>query len=431
MVRLADGTQWVAEESSLPEVRRRIAERFGRTMVLFDFNRDGRLDALLLGAVIRGETIQNVLLRNDGDGTFTDVTTSVGLAGPSRALGCAIADFDNDGHRDILLTGSNGVQLLRSTGAAGFADVTAQAGFDKIAGVCLGAAWCDIDQDSDLDLIVCRLADTADGARVVLNGKEAAGGRAEVWLNAGDAAPVPQGHEHPPLTVRFRRATEPPALLPQHALTGVVLSDLDADQDVDLLYLADGRSPALVLNDRLLRFTPADGFPAPTEHWNGGAVLDVNHDGRSDVVLLADGKKPVVLLSQSARVAGKTKDWFVPGDTNSPPLRQAVVADLDADGWADLVGVSAAGKFVFLHNDGENRLVDRPNALGVSLPDDLRAVAAADLDGDCHTDLLVWSAKQGLEAHRGGDNGNRTLRLELTGRHEREASRTKRGRRAG
>ncbi|HVK09221.1 MAG TPA: FG-GAP-like repeat-containing protein [Gemmataceae bacterium] len=420
-IQFAPDTRWTVESD---DVRRRLADRFGRTMVLLDYNRDGRLDVFLVAAVVRSGAVQNLLLRNDGDGVFTDVTPAAGLAGASRDLGCSVADFDNDGRRDLLLTGLDGVRLLRNSGTGAFIDVTALAGFDKIGGVCLGAAWCDIDQDSDLDLIVCRYADTAEGAVALLDGNEAPGGRSEVWLNTGDAAPVQEGSEHPPLTVRFRRATEPAPLFPQRPMTGLVLSDLDADLDVDLLYLADSRSPAAVLNDRLLRFRTADGFPAPAERWNGGAVLDVNHDGRSDVVLLTHGKKPVVLLSSSMGSDGPLPDSFAVGDTNSPPLRQAIVTDLDADGWADLVGVSKDSKLVFLHNDGENRLVDRSAAIGVPLPDEVQAAAVADLNGDCHADLLVWSAGAGLKVLRGGDNGNRTLLLELTGRHEREATRT-------
>lgn len=426
-VRLAPGTTWAVNDATagVPgEVRRRVAERFGRTMVLFDYNRDGRPDLFLAGAVTDGGQLRDLLLRNEGGGSFTDVTKEAGLAGPSLALGCSVADFDNDGFRDLLLTGLDGVRLFRNTGTGSFIDVSATAGFDKIGGVCLSAGWCDIDQDSDLDLVVCRLADTPEAALAVLQGKRAPGGRAEVWLNAGDAAPVAVGLDQPPLSIRFRRATEPAAVLPQSPITGVVLADLDADLDVDLLYLAEGRSPVPVLNDRLLRFTALEGFPAPAGGWNGGAVLDVNHDGRSDVVLLPNGKKPVVLLSRPGRREGKADDWFTPGDTNGPPLKQAAVIDLDADGWADVLGLSADGQLVLLHNDGENRLVHRPNAIGVSLPGDLQAVAAADLDGDCHPDLLVWSAAEGLKALHGGDNGNRTLRLELTGRNEKEATRT-------
>ncbi|HKB03759.1 MAG TPA: CRTAC1 family protein, partial [Gemmataceae bacterium] len=116
--------------------------------------------------------------------------------------------------------------------------------------------------------------------------------------------------------------------------------------------------------------------------------------------------------------------WFTAATTNAPPMAQAMCVDLDADGWTDVIGLSSDRKLVFLHNDGQNRLVNRATGLGASFPEDLIAVAAADLDGDCHTDILAWSESLGLRAFRGQDNGNKSLRLELSGRYEADRSRT-------
>jgi tetratricopeptide (TPR) repeat protein len=425
---LAPNTKWaspadfgVGPES---ELQRLVRDRFGATMVLFDYNRDGRPDVFLLGAVVRDGKVGNLLLRNEGDGRFTDVTAETGLAGPSQALGCAVADFDNDDFRDLLLTGIDGVRLMRNLGKGNFVDVTAQAGMDKIGGVCLAAGWVDIDQDSDLDAVICRLADTPAGAIDALNGKPATGGRIEVFLNRGDAEAVPENQRQPPLTVAFVRAEGPKDLLVQGPITGVVLADLDSDKDVDLLVLSDSKAPIAVRNDRLLRFSAIESFPAEAAGWNGGAVLDVNHDGRSDVLLLPNGKAPVLLLSKPGRLEGKADRWFNKGSTNSPPLKQATTVDLDADGWMDAIGVSSDGKLAFLHNDGENRLVHRTDALGLPAIANVIAATAADLDGDCHTDILIWSETEGLKAFRGRENGNKLLKLELTGRYEKDRSRT-------
>src|SRR5262245_11870063 len=207
-------------------------------------------------------------------------------------------------------------------------------------------------------------------------------------------------------------------------MAGVVFADLDDDKDVDVLYLPEGKAPAAVRNDRLMRFSGIDGFPGEPASWNGGLVLDVNHDGRSDLLLLPQGKSPVLLLSKDGRLDGPAGKWFTRGDTSSPALKHATCVDIDADGWADVVGLSADRKLVLLHNDGQNRLVYLRDAFGVPLPEDLIAATAADLDGDCHVNVLVWSETEGLKGLRTRDNGNKTLRLELTGRYERDTSRT-------
>src|SRR5262249_57016878 len=100
----------------------------------------------------------------------------------------------------LAITGVRGVRLFRNTGAGKFVDVSAKAGVDKLGGVCLGAGWCDLDQDSDLDLVICRLAATPEGALAALAGKPADGGGAAVFVNISDAPPVAGGHRQPPLS---------------------------------------------------------------------------------------------------------------------------------------------------------------------------------------------------------------------------------------
>ncbi len=440
-VTLGAGTTWwdgsTDGTSKADLVRQAARERFGAAMALFDYDRDGRIDIFLVGAVIRDGKLGNLMLRNEGAGRFIDVTAELGLAGPSLALGCAVADYDNDDFRDLLLVGMDGVRLFRNTDtgtfldastrgrkSVKFVDVTAKAGFDKIGGVCLSATWLDIDQDSDLDLFVCRIADDLDGALTALAGKPATGGRAEVWRNIGDAPPVNQDARLLPLETRFLRATEPKSLFPKSAPSGLVLSDFDDDLDLDLLYLSDGQAPALVTNDRLFRFTAVDGFPGGVGNWNGGVVLDVNHDGRSDVLLLPKDQSPQLWLTRPAKVGDGPEKRFAAGRTNSPPLRQATVCDFDADGWSDVIGLSADGKLVLLHNDGQGQLEHIRGALAPQLPTDLWAVGAADLDGDCHLDFVGWSAKDGLKVVRGLDNGNKSIFMELSGRNEKEWTRS-------
>jgi hypothetical protein len=200
-------------------------------------------------------------------------------------------------------------------------------------------------------------------------------------------------------------------------------ADLDADRDVDLLVLADGRAPAAVLNDRLLRFHLDPIELSGPEAWNGALVFDANHDEQSDLLLLPAGRKPFLFSSKTDAPARDLADRFVPGAVDAPPLLQAEAVDLDLDGWTDVVGLSQDGQPVFLQNDGAGRLVQRHGMLrpsGQSEP--LVGLAVSDLDGDGLADLLFWTANEGLQCWHNLGNGNHSLRLDLTGRRDKGSS---------
>jgi FG-GAP-like repeat/Tetratricopeptide repeat/ASPIC and UnbV len=423
-VTLAPGARWAtgADFGAGPvgDLRRAVRARFGATLVLLDYNRDGRPDLFLLGAVVEKGAVRDLLLRNDGNSLFSDVTAEAGLAGPWPSLGCCVADVDNDGWPDLLITGAGVQKLFRNDGKGHFEDRGADAGLDKLTSVCLGCAAVDLDQDGDLDLVLAQYADTVDEALKRLRGEKAADGPGlAVFLNVGKALPVPPGKLSAGLTLRFTRAKEPKALLGHGPVVGLALSDLDGDRDVDLLMLPDRAAPAALLNDRLLRFHQAEGNLAAAHPWNGALVFDLAHDERSALLLLPANDKPLLLRNNGPVVPEDVGRWFSAAPVASPPLKQAHAVDLDLDGWTDIVGLSAESKPVLLHNDGTGRLVQRRGALGAEdgWPTDLVAVAVADLFDNCAPDLLLWSEADGLQLRTNQGNGNRALRLELLGIH--------------
>lgn len=415
-VRLGAGTTW-ARATDLSELTRAVKDRFGATVVLLDFNRDGRPDLFLASAVVRGGAVRDLLLRNDGDGGFTDVTVAVGLG--TQSLGAAAADYDNDGKTDLLLTGVGAPRLYRNLGDK-FENLSP--GWQGLDGVFLGASWVDLDQDGDLDLLVARYAESAPAALTGLASKGKTSGAFVVLLNVGEALLV-KLNEPGGLATKFQRWQPPDGLDLSGAAVGAIVSDLDGDRDLDWLLLADGKPATAVWNDRLLRFR-LGGTLGDAQQWNGGLVLDVNHDQRSDLVLLPQGKPPQLWLSRSEVEIEKLADGFVAGTMNAPVLLQAQAVDVDRDGWTDVVGLSAERRPVMLQNDSAGKLVQRADYFGPAdaLPQDLRAALTADLDGDGTPDLLLLSESAGLQARRNRGNGNQTLRLDISGKRSRGTS---------
>jgi hypothetical protein len=97
----------------------------------------------------------NHLYHNDGNGHFTDVTDKAGLNPDMYAHAVAVADYDNDGNEDLLVTGYGKVILYHNDGNGHFTDVTQKAGI-KVDGWAISSTWLDYDKDGCVDLFVGR-----------------------------------------------------------------------------------------------------------------------------------------------------------------------------------------------------------------------------------------------------------------------------------
>jgi hypothetical protein len=97
----------------------------------------------------------NHLYRNEGNGHFTDVTEKAGLNPDMYSDAVAVADYDNDGHEDLLVTGYGKVVLYHNDGNGHFTDVTEKAGI-KVNGWAISSTWLDYDKDGCVDLFVGR-----------------------------------------------------------------------------------------------------------------------------------------------------------------------------------------------------------------------------------------------------------------------------------
>jgi hypothetical protein len=128
----------------------------GLYCVQTDYNNDGHLDIFIpRGSWLPAHLAQRPsLLRNNGDGTFTDVTREAGLLKPTNSTSCTWADYDNDGFLDLFVCCHEKPSLLyRNKGDGTFEEVAARVGLADLTMV-LGAAWIDYDNDGYPDLFV-------------------------------------------------------------------------------------------------------------------------------------------------------------------------------------------------------------------------------------------------------------------------------------
>jgi len=129
----------------------------GINCIQADYNNDGFLDIFICRGAWIQSPIRPSLLRNNGNGTFTDVTAEAGLLDPVNSISAAWADYDNDGFLDLFICCERQPnRLYRNRGDGTFEEVAVRAG---VAGnmTCKGATWIDFDNDGYPDLFVNNL----------------------------------------------------------------------------------------------------------------------------------------------------------------------------------------------------------------------------------------------------------------------------------
>jgi len=136
-----------------------ILETPGSGVAFLDYDNDGWLDIYLLNgstfAALKGKepAPQAMLLHNNHDGTFTDVTAKAGVANERWGFGVAVGDYDNDGWPDIYVANYGKNRLYHNNHDGTFTDVADKAGV-TLGGWSAGPTWGDYDHDGLLDLFV-------------------------------------------------------------------------------------------------------------------------------------------------------------------------------------------------------------------------------------------------------------------------------------
>lgn len=423
---------------------RYLPETMGPGCAFLDYDNDGRLDILLVNGTAWPNAPASArqhstprLYRNNGNGTFTDVTRRSGLAVEMYGMGVTVADYDNDGFPDIFITGVGGNRLFRNTGKGSFVDVTKAAG---VAGGGFGASalWFDYDRDGLLDLFVCNYVQWSAEHDVFcsLDGKNKSyctpeayhGSTCRLYRNRGNGT--------------FEDVTAKSGIFDSSSKSlGVAMLDYDRDGWPDLFVANDTQPNKLYRNlrngtfeDVAVRAGVAFSEDGKARAGMGVDTADFDNSGVAGIAVTNFDDEMMALYRESKGVytdaAGRT------GVGAASRMRLGfgcAFVDANLDGFLDLVAVNghiddtvrnisnnhgyAQAPHLFL-NDGRGAFRDVAGIVGggFAAPKVARGLAYGDFDGDGDVDLLITTNQGPAYLYRNDvAAGNRSIRLRLEG----------------
>ncbi len=419
-------------------------------VAIFDYNNDGRPDIYFVNgarqpALAKSDpSFYNRLYRNNGDGTFTDVTEAAGVRGHGFETGVAVGDYDNDGYPDLFIAGVNRNTLYHNRGDGTFEDVTEKAGLLGLDAKgnkpwSISAGWFDYDNDGRLDLLVVNYvawspsleeycSNSLGAYRSYCHPKVYKGLPNLLYHNNGDGT--------------FTDVSVASGI-GKHVGKGMGVAFADYDND--------GRMDVFVSNDNVPNFlfhNQGGGRFDEVALWAGVALddygrpvssmgvdfRDLDNDGREDIVF-ADlagesfqlfrnlGKGdflsatfPSGLAQQSRKYTGWSLGAF---DLNNDGLKDLFAAAGDINDNTELYSpVPSKMRNAIFVNQGGLRFLDRSAEAGPDFQKTglHRGAAFGDLDGDGRIDVVVSRIGEPAEVWHNTSPRLHWLALRLTGR---------------
>jgi len=419
-----------------------LPETMGSGVCVLDYDNDGWQDILLVNSMDwPGHKSGNsfpALYHNNKDGTFTDVTRQAGLAVEMYGLGCAVADYDNDGYEDIYITTVGSNHLFHNLGNGKFADVTAKAGVAD-PGFSASAVWFDYDNDGKLDLFVAHYIDwsMATDQYCSLDNKNKSyctpqrykGQSSTLFHNKGNGT--------------FENVTRRAGLYdPASKSLGVALLDYDNDGWLDLFVSNDTEPNKLYHNNHNGTFTDvgvaaglAYGEAGTARAGMGTDAADYDNSGWQSLVLGNFTNEGMALYHNdgSGLFTDEAPSTGIARMSSKSLTFGTFFFDYDLDGLPDILAVNGhvsddvnivqpSVKYAqpphLFRNLGKNKFQEMTAKLGAALPRPIvgRGAAYADFDNDGDLDLLI-TANNGPARLLRNDNGNQNdmLRVKMVG----------------
>jgi len=420
-----------------------LPETLGSGCAFFDYDGDGWLDILVVNAMDwPGHKRQHSMLRlyrNNRNGTFTDVTRSAGLGVEMYGMGVAIADYNNDGFADLLITGVGQNRLFQNTGKGHFIDVTEKAGLGGRSAFSTSAMWFDFDRDGFLDLFVCNYVRwspehdvfcSVDGSHKSYCTPEAYHG-STCWLfrNRGNGT--------------FEDVTAKSGIFDSTSKSlGVALIDYDRDGWPDVIVANDTQPNKLYRNKRdgtfedvAVRAGVAFSEDGKARAGMGIDVADFDNSGAAGIAITNfDNEMMALYRPLRAGVYADTAQKAGIGQASRNSLGfGCLFLDSNLDGNLDLLAVNghidetvrhihsnvgyAQPPHLFL-GDGQGKFRDVASQAGGGFADPkvARGVAQGDFDRDGDTDILITTNQGRAFLYRNDvTSGHRSIRLRMIG----------------
>ena len=416
--------------------KRYIIEATGSGIAIIDYDRDGWPDIFLVNGTTLTSDPSNPkekptshLFHNNHDGTFTDVTVRAGLASTGWGQGACVGDYDNDGFDDLYVTAYGKNRLFHNQGNGTFKEVAEQAG---VAGTGkewgTGCAFVDYDRDGKLDLVVANyvhfdLATTPKpggslscmwkGVPVMCGPRGLPSAPNVIYHNLGTRDTEPVKFEDVSKSSGFDRTDG-------HYCFSITTLDYNDDGWPDIYVACDSTPSILYRNNHDGTFTDvaADTSVAYNEDGReqaGMGSTSADYDGDGHLDLFKTNFSDDTSTLYHANGDGTFTDVTFPAGLgiNTDALGWgAMFADIDNDGWPDLLVVNGhvypevdsakLGSFYreprFLyynlgssHGTGPVKFRDVSKTSGPALiePRSSRGLATADLFNDGRIDAVI------------------------------------------
>jgi len=417
------GVAWV-HDNAMSE-RRYLPETEPPGVAIFDYNNDGWMDLLLINT---GECVffhpetphRHALYRNNGDGTFTDVTEKAGITADLFGMGVGIGDYDGDGYQDIFITGYEKCVLYHNNGDGTFTDVTAQSGINP-PGWSTTAVWFDYNNDGKLDLYVAQFVDYSNLRSC---------GIADSYGGNMEHAPQIQHYYCAPRIFyptsshlyrnegggKFTDVSKETGIADVKGKGfGVAIADINNDGYMDIFQANDMVANFLFVNRGGKRFEEM-GLAAGVGYSSEGVVrsgmgvdsVDLNEDGWQDLFVANIDQE---LFSFYKNNGDETFDDLSLssgiGETTRPLSGWGLkFFDYDNDGFMDLIlanghpddmvdarnrGVTYREPLILFHNQGQGKMLNVSASSGEPFKKRIsaRGLAVGDLNNDGYPDVLV------------------------------------------
>lgn len=445
-VTAASGIRFVHERAASAE--KLVVETMGPGCAWLDYDQDGFLDAFFVNSGATPQfhpsaMPQPALYRNNGDGTFTDVTAGSGIrVRDGFYIGAAVGDFNNDSFPDIYMTGYGKSVLYRNNGDGTFTDATVEAGVENAGRWATAAAWFDYDHDGRLDLLVTNYINydwnhdphcgaNLPGYRVYCDPFHFHGTSMRLYHNNGDGT--------------FTDRTEEAGLLnPEGKSLGLVIADFDDDGWDDILIANDGMRSFLYFNNRNgtfrdVTYESGAGFGGNGEVESGMGIdaADATGNGRMDFFICHMDNQPNRFYQNNGD--GTFTDRTIASGLGFTGIHNTSYAarfvDWDNDGSRDLIVINgsmldnialyhpassyAEAKMLY-RNAGGGHFMDatgtQPASFAVARVG--RGLAVGDYNNDGNMDFLQSNNGESAQIYRnGGAEGNHWITLKLIGTH--------------